>query len=121
VAVRLALAALAVAGAVVAIHALRADHGCADLKADAYRAPNAQLTAIAHRTTARCGDPRDGAQVALIFVGRKRRDAAVEVARDMTRANPDDYLGWLALGQLSGDRRALARAHELNPRGVPLQ
>jgi hypothetical protein len=38
----------------------------------------------------------------------------------MTRSSPDDYLGWLGLYRLTGDRGALRRAHELNPRAVPL-
>ena len=42
------------------------------------------------------------------------------LAREMTRQHPDDYLGWLGVYRLTGDRDALARAHALNPRGVPL-
>jgi hypothetical protein len=37
----------------------------------------------------------------------------------MTRATPDDYLGWLVVWRLSADRDALARARALNPRGTP--
>jgi hypothetical protein len=37
----------------------------------------------------------------------------------MTESSPDDYNGWLALYRLTGERSALARAHQLNPRGTP--
>ena len=100
--------ALAVVGIGVAAHSLRADHRCADAKA-------APTVAGADR----CGDPRDRALIALYLLQRNQRGPALEVAKGMTRATPDDYLGWLVVWRLSGDRAALARAQALNPRGTP--
>jgi hypothetical protein len=119
VAARLALAALAVAGAVVAIHALRVDHRCGEVKAAALRGPAGELAGLARTATDRCGAPADRAVVIVALITRHRPGLAVEVARKMTESSPDDYNGWLALYRLSGDREALARAHELNPRGTP--
>jgi hypothetical protein len=100
---------LALAAVVVAAHALRADHRCADAKA--------RVDAAA--TADRCGDPRDSALVALALTQRGQRAAALSLARRMTRAHPDDYLGWLVTWRLSGDKHALARAQALNPRATP--
>lgn len=100
-----ALAALAI---LVGAQALRADHRCAEAKAR----PSAAVAA-------RCGDPRDSALAALALTQRGDRDGARQLAREMTRARPDDYLGWLVTWRLSGDPGALARARELNPRGTP--
>lgn len=113
------MAGLAVVAVVVAIHALRTDHRCADTKARAATAPVGQLAAIARETADRCGDPRDSAVAALVLVGRGHRGDAVQLATRMTKASPDDYLGWLVVWRLTGSRRALTRAHELNPRGAP--
>jgi hypothetical protein len=111
---------LAVVTAAVGVHALRADHRCSDAKADVSRAPVGQLAAAAAATADRCGDPRDGAVAALVLTARGQRGAALGLARRMTRAHPDDYLGWLVVWRLSGARSALARAHALNPRGTPV-
>lgn len=116
-ALALALAAVAV---FVAVHALRADHRCAALQNDAGRAPRTQMATFAREAAERCGDPRNEAFVIGIAVLRGDRAAATDLARRMTRQHPDDYLGWLGVYRLTGDRGALARAHALNPRGVPL-
>ena len=118
-AARLALAALAVVCAVVAIRALHTDHQCATTKADAASAPTAELPGIVEATVDRCGAPADRAEVLVVLITRKQSRLAVDLARRMTQTTPDDYNGWYALYRLSGDRRALARAHELNPRGAP--
>jgi hypothetical protein len=115
--VALALAAVAV---VVAVHALRVDHRCAALQSDAIRAPRSQIATFAREVGERCGDPRNEAFVAALATLRGDRAAAAELARRMTRQRPDDYLGWLGVYRITGDRGALARAHALNPRGVPL-
>jgi hypothetical protein len=117
--VRLVLAALAVVGVAVGAHALRADHRCAQTKREAARAPVDRLAAIGSATADRCGDPRDGAVVALVLTARRQRATALGLAERMTRAHPDDYLGWLVVWRLSGEGDALARAHALNPRGTP--
>jgi hypothetical protein len=117
--VRLVLVGLAVVSVAVAAHALRADHRCSQSKARAARAPVGQLAAIAAATADRCGDPRDSAVLALVLTARGQRATALGLARRMTRAHPDDYLGWLVVWRLSGERTALARAHALNPRGTP--
>jgi hypothetical protein len=119
VAARLLVLALAAVAVAVSAHALRADDRCTDVKARARTAPRAELAAIADETAARCGDPRDSAVVTLVLTARGRRATALGLARRMTSAHPDDYLGWLIVWRLSGDRRAHARAEELNPRGTP--
>jgi hypothetical protein len=117
--VRLVLAGLAVVSVAVGLQALRTDHRCSEVKGQAGRAPVGALAGVASATADRCGDPRDDAVVALILTARGQRAAALGLARRMTRAHPDDYLGWLVVWRLSGERAALARAHVLNPRGTP--
>jgi hypothetical protein len=119
VAARLALAALAVVCAVVAIRALHGDHQCSQIKADAASVPPAELARVVDATVDRCGTPADRAEVVVTLITRKRPGLAVDLARRMTQTSPDDYNGWLALYRLDGDRRALIRAHQLNPRGTP--
>jgi hypothetical protein len=106
---RALLIVLAAVCAVVAVAGLRSDHRCTQARA-AHDGP---------RVAAACGDPRDRAETAALLAARGRLAPAQQLARSMVRDSPQDYLGWLALGRLSGDRRALARAHALNPRGVP--
>jgi hypothetical protein len=118
-AARLLLLGLAVVGAAVAIHALHADHRCAEVKATAAEVPLSRPVAVARAAADRCGDPRDHVLVETYLLGRGRRGDAAALARQTTIQSPGDYLGWLALGRLAGDRRALARAHDLNPRAVP--
>ena len=67
-AARLLLLGLVVVGAVVAVHALRADHRCAQVKSAAAHGPLSQPAAIARDAAERCGDPRDRAVVALVLV-----------------------------------------------------
>jgi hypothetical protein len=117
---RVAASALACCAVVVAVLALRTDHRCAAVQDDAGRAARSELTRLAHKASERCGDPRNEAWVVGVATVRGDRAAAIDLARRMTRSSPDDYIGWLGLYRLTGDRRALARAHELNPRGVPL-
>jgi hypothetical protein len=116
---RLLLLGLVVAGAVVAVHALRGDHRCAQVKSAAAHGPLTQPAAVAREAAGRCGDPRDRAVVALVLVAHGQRGAALDLARRMTRSSPDDYLGWLVVWRLTQARDALARAHALNPRGTP--
>jgi hypothetical protein len=117
--VRLLLVAFAAVAVAVSVHALRADHRCSDIKAQASRAPVGRLAAVADSTADRCGDPRDSAVLALVLTARGQRGTALDLARRMTRAHPDDYLGWLIVWRLSGEERAHARAETLNPRGTP--
>jgi hypothetical protein len=111
---------LAVVAVVVAVHALRADHRCAQVQDRAGRAARARLAGLAREAADRCGDPRNEAWVIGVATLRGDRGAAIDLARRMTRSSPDDYLGWLGLYRLTGDRGVLQRAHELNPRAVPL-
>jgi hypothetical protein len=117
--VRILLAALAVAAIAVGAASLHNDHGCADVKAQARTGPAAALAPVGEDAIARCGDPRDRAIVAVVLVNRGRRREAIAVTRRMTQTTPDDYIGWLALWRLTGDRAALVRAHLLNPRATP--
>ncbi|MEN3283696.1 MAG: hypothetical protein V7607_4836 [Solirubrobacteraceae bacterium] len=116
---RVAAAALAACAVVVAILALRGDHRCSEVKAQVARAPAGRLAAIAEETAQRCGDPRDSAVLTVVLTARGQRATALQLARHMTRAHPDDYLGWLIVWRLSGDQRAHARAAALDPRGTP--
>jgi cytochrome c-type biogenesis protein CcmH/NrfG len=108
-AVRAVLIVLAAACVAVAVGGLRHDHACTEARAAG------RWRAVA----AHCGDPRDRAQTAALLASKGRRTEALALARRMVRDSPQDYLGWLALGRLGGDGHALARAHALNPRGVP--
>jgi hypothetical protein len=117
--IRAGSAALAACAIVVAILALRGDHRCSAVKAQVGHAPVGRLAAIADETAQRCGDPRDLALVSLAVTRRGQRTTALALGRRMTRAHPDDYLGWLVVWRLSGDDHAWARAHALNPRGTP--
>ena len=112
----LALAAVAV---VVAVLALRTDHRCAAVQDEAGHAARGEIAGLAREAADRCGDPRNEAWVIGVASLRGDRAAATALARRMTRSSPDDYLGWLGLYRLTGDRHALQRAHELNPRAVP--
>ncbi len=116
---RLLLAGLAVLAAVAGARGLRADGRCADVKEAASTAPRGELSAIARETAKRCGDPRDRVVVAVVLVARKHRPDAVALTRRMTRDDPQDYLGWLALWRLTREPAPLARARALNPRGTP--
>ena len=117
---RVLAVALAAVAVFVAVHALRVDHRCAALQNAAGHAPRSEMATFARQAAERCGDPRNEAFVIGIAVLRGDRAAATGLARKMTRQHPDDYLGWLGVYRLTGDRDALARAHALNPRGVPL-
>ena len=117
---RAAAIALAGCAVVVAVLALRTDHRCAAVRDAALGAPRGQLPTLARQAADRCGDPRDEAWVVGVASLRRDRAAAIGLARRMTRSSPDDYIGWLGLYRLTGDRRALRRAHELNPRAIPL-
>ena len=107
--VRALLIVLAAVCAIVAVTGLRSDHRCTQAVA-AHDGP---------RVAADCGDPRDRAETAALLASHGRLASARQLARSMVHDSPQDYLGWLALGRLTGDQRALARAHALNPRGVP--
>jgi hypothetical protein len=113
----LALAAVAI---FVAAHALRAGDRCAAARDAATRASRAQVAPLARRAADRCADPRDDAWVIGVAMLRGDRATAADIARGMTRSSPDDYLGWLGLYRVTGDRGALEHAHALNPRAVPL-
>jgi hypothetical protein len=117
---RVLAVALAVVAIAVAWLALRTDHRCAAVQDEAGRAARAELAGLAREAADRCGDPRNEAWVIGVATVRGDRGAAIDLARRMTRSSPDDYLGWLGLYRLTGDRGALQRAHELNPRAVPL-
>ena len=116
-AARALLILLAVVCAVVAVTGLRSDHRCTQARTAVLHGDSsaAAATAVADR----CGDPRDRAFAAALMAQRGRAAPARQLARRMVRDSPQDYLGWLALGRLTNDQRALARAHALNPRGVP--
>jgi hypothetical protein len=119
VGIRIAFTALAACAVVVAIVSLRGDHRCAEVKHDAAQIPLRVAPASIVAESDRCGDARDKILIATYLVARGRLGDANEIARRMTRSNPDDYVGWLALWNLTRDPAALARAHALNPRGTP--
>jgi hypothetical protein len=119
VALRVAFLVVAALCAVVGAHALRADHRCKDAQASARTAPAADLPGVARAIGDRCGDPREAVIGAVLIGGRGERAVATSLARRVATQHPDDYIGWLAVYRIGGDERALARAHELNPRAVP--
>ncbi|MEP6954600.1 MAG: hypothetical protein ABI950_11130 [Solirubrobacteraceae bacterium] len=114
---RALLIVLAAVCAVVAVTGLRSDQRCTEAGAAVRHGISsaAAATAVADH----CGDPRDRAVAAALLAQNGRAAPARQLARRMVRDSPQDYLGWLALGRLTGDERALARARALNPRGVP--
>jgi hypothetical protein len=116
---RVAAGALAACAVVLAALALRGDHRCSEVKADAAQIPLREAPAALVVAADRCGDPRDRVLIGTYLVGRGRLADANELARRMARSMPKDYLGWLAVWNLTRNPRALARAHELNPRGTP--
>jgi hypothetical protein len=116
---RIAAIALAACAVVVAIVSLRGDHRCAEVKHDAAQIPLRVAPSALVVASDRCGDARDKILIATYLVARGRRSDANELARRMARSNPDDYVGWLAVWNLTRDPAALARAHALNPRGTP--
>jgi hypothetical protein len=118
-AVRALLLCLAFAAIAVGASSLRTDHRCAEAKRALPRATGAGLVPAATAVADRCGDPRDRATADVLLLARGRRGDALALARRMTRDNPDDYVGWIAVYRLAGDRGALRRARELNPRGAP--
>ncbi len=116
---RLLVAGLAVAAVVVGATSLRTDHRCTDAVEAVNHATKGELVAAARVVADRCGDTRIDVQASQALFLRGGAPPALVVARRMTRASPDDYLGWLSIWRLTGDPAALARARELNPRGTP--
>jgi hypothetical protein len=120
VALRVLFVALALVCAGVGAHALRADHRCSRAQAAARTAAPAALPGVARAIGDRCGDPRAEVIGAVLIGGRGERRLATALARRVAIQHPEDYIGWLAIYRIGGDERALARAHALNPRAVPL-
>ena len=116
-AARALLILLAALCAVVAVTGLRSDDRCRQARTAVLH--GSHTTAAARTVADRCGDPRDRAFAAALMAQKGHAAPARQLARRMVRDSPQDYLGWLALGRLTNDQRALARAHALNPRGVP--
>jgi hypothetical protein len=119
---RLALLALAVLGAGVAVHGLRAKAGCdhaGDRLAAAISA-RGDLGGAASAVAADCDATRDLVDGAVRLTAAGDRRDALLLSRRATQRAPRDYLGWLAVGRIlpagdPGARRALARARELAP------
>jgi hypothetical protein len=116
---RVAVLFLAGVCAAVGIHGLRAYDRCDDARAAARVAGLTTAAGAARAVAAGCRDPRDEAFSAAELAAHGNRAVAAELARRMIRQSPRDYLGWVAVGRLTGSRAALARAHALKPRGVP--
>lgn len=122
-AARLAAVAVAVCCAVVGIAGLRSDSRCAAVLERAQRltpaSPAAEGPAVARQAVARCASASRAVEVAVLLSGSGRRADGVAVARGLARREPEDYLGWYALGSLDDDRAgaraALERARALNP------
>ena len=115
-AARLLLLGRVVVGAVVAVHALRTDHRCAEVKTAAAHGPLNQPAVVAREAAERCGDPRDRAVVALVLVAHRQRGAALDLARRMTRSSPAIPGMARRLAADGGSRRPGAGARARPPR-----
>jgi hypothetical protein len=116
---RLVLAGLAVAALVVGATSLRTDHRCSNAVRAVSIVPKGELMTAARAVTDRCGDTLTAVRASQTLFLRGGAPPALVIARRLTRSHPDDYLGWISTWRLTGDRAALARARELNPRGTP--
>jgi hypothetical protein len=129
---RLTLVVLAAGCLAVAVAGLDRRDDCEDAAASARSLRQGDVeraAAAASAVAAACDEPRAVAVASAFVANAGARDAAIGLARRLTRETPDAYVGWLALGRLlaprdgggrgSASRAALARAYELNPRGVP--
>jgi hypothetical protein len=116
---RLLLVGLAAAAIAVGATSLRTDHRCAEAVKAVNEVPKGELMAAARTVADRCGDTLTEVRASQTLFLRGGAPPALVIARDLTREHPDDYLGWISTWRLNGDRAALARARELNPRGTP--
>ena len=125
---RLVMAGLGIVGVVVGIHALHDEHGCNSALSAAVRLDprdRAGAGRVETKLVDRCVHPSDKTRGVFALGSRCHVAQAEALARQMTRAAPDDYEGWAVLTRLlegrgrSAARAALARAHTLNPRGSP--
>jgi hypothetical protein len=134
---RVALVLCAAAAIGVGISGLRQTHRCGQAKQaiDAVvfqrtlhrAAPDPhELAAAQARLVADCRDRTEIARYATVEGTVGLTQPATSLARTVTRLEPDNRFGWLALALVLGGDHPLAaaaarrRAHALDPRGVPL-
>ena len=123
-----ALTALAAVALAVALHGLARHGDCAGAFARVQRLQPGQAVAaaaVARDVGKACDEPRAVVIAAAFIDHAGARGAATGLARTLVGEAPQAYVGWLTLGRLlqtqdrAASRAALARAHALNPRGVP--
>ena len=125
-AVAVAIVALAAVAITVLVRTESAAAECRDAAADILlvrqgKIAQSNVDPAVRRLRDGCTDSDAPAQAAVNLAGIKRRGQAVALAREVTRAEPDNYRGWLILSAVLGPqdraeaRRARARARALNP------
>jgi hypothetical protein len=136
--IRVLLVAAAAGAVVFGIAGLRQTHRCNDAKHAAgvliylrsvgVRDPSQGDPASANaRLVDDCRDRTDVARYATSEGTVGLTADATSLARSITRLEPRNRFGWLALALVlrqehpAGAAAALRRAHELDPRGVPLR
>lgn len=115
--------ALAVTAATVGIVAEHRQNLCQDTLQRAGRIKSgttaAEAAAVGRDLLARCPNPRDAVTPVALLIGAHHRDIAIDVAKGLTRRNPDDYVGWLMLSAVEGKnaqgRAAQRRVDQLRP------
>jgi predicted Zn-dependent protease len=127
-------AALVAAGVALAIAGVRREQGhdaCAGARSDVFaialkRAPAHGAPAVARRVAGDCRDTAILSESAVALLRVRQVAPAQQLAQVATRREPDVRNGWIALslarrqaGDAAGADRALQRARQLDPLGVP--
>lgn len=129
-AVRIALAAVCVAAIVFGATRLHKDDTCESARSAIvtalfhHREPAGGLAYQQRRLVDHCRDGSVIAFVSTVETTAGRTGPGTALARKVTRDEPNNRIGWIALAQAlqntdpRGSKAAAARAKELNPRGV---
>ena len=131
--VRVALVAVCVAAVAFGVTRLHKDDTCESARTAIVTAlfhhqePAGGLAHQQRKLVDNCRDRSVMAFVSTVETTARRYGPAIALARRVTREEPSNRIGWIALAQAlktsdpAGSRAAVARAKALNPRGaVPL-